>query len=110
MVKGADMVDEVKKRIQEELLKEVKNDKMEWWFLGMVDGGCFIKARGPTEAWRLLHGLGFWIRGGTNSVGPIDQSTIDKMVPESNRWRKLTVEEVALAFPDKTEEKPSGQR
>lgn len=83
--------------IQEALLMEVKADQWGWYYISVANdtfqGGYVIKARGHTEAWRLLHGLGWWTEGcSTETTGPIPEETLKK-IPEEQRWRRLSKEE-----------------
>jgi hypothetical protein len=60
--------DEKLKRFQGLLLEDVLSGKLRWFYISMAGpkgfiGGVFIEARGPTEAWRLLHGLGLYPPG-----------------------------------------------
>lgn len=91
------MTDDAKKRFREMLLHDIKNGIMEWYYIGMDDGGCFLRARGPTEAWSLMHALGYYGNNttGTTTSGPIDNKTMDDKIPLDMRWRKLTHVEIA---------------
>lgn len=89
---------EVKKKVQAKLLEEVKSDQpRQWYYISMVrekfEGGVFLLAHGPTDAWLLLHRLGLYVEGcETSTMGPIDENM--KKVPEDLRWRRLSREEV----------------
>lgn len=87
---------ELKRRIANTLLPELKAGKLEWYYISVADdefqGAYLIRACGPTDAWRLLHVLGWWERGSTETHGPIPEDKMLK-IPEEKRWRKLSREE-----------------
>jgi hypothetical protein len=94
--------EEVKKRRQAMLLEDVSKGTLSWWYISVANddefkGGFFLQARGPTEAWCLLHNLGWFPYNegcDTQTYGPIPEDLIDEEAPAEFRWRKLTKEEV----------------
>lgn len=60
------MTDNALARFRQQLLAELKkDDPPRWFYISMAGpggfwGSAFIKARGPTEAWRLLHNTGLY--------------------------------------------------
>lgn len=61
--------EELRKRLAELVLAELKanNDKPEWYYISIAAprsvgfvGGCYVKARGPMEAWKLMHTLNLY--------------------------------------------------
>lgn len=93
------MSDVIKETIAGPLLNEVKKGKLRWYYVSMATqtefrGGFHIEARGPAEVVLLMHGLRFREDGTElQIVDPIDTEIV-KEIPESMRWRKLSLEEV----------------
>lgn len=91
--------EEVKAKMAELLLPELKAGKLEWYYISMADEdrfhhGLLVRAHGPTDALRLMHSLNLWDKGcGTMTRGPIREDVM-KRIPESMRWRKLSLEDV----------------
>jgi hypothetical protein len=95
------MTNEAAAKAKALLLEEVKTGKLGWYYISISNlsefyGGCLIEARGPTEAWFLMHRLGIYPAGGsysTSTSGPFDPEPMQK-IPEEQRWRRLSQEEV----------------
>lgn len=91
---------ELKKRVAELLVEEVKNNPLEWYYVSMVHvpthtfaGGFVIEARGTTEVFCLMHSLNFTEKDcETQTAGPIEKEVMEK-IPKELRWRKLSKEE-----------------
>jgi hypothetical protein len=93
--------DQVKAKIAEMLLAEVRSDRPPRWFYVSVAGkefyGAFVlRAMGPTDANRLLHALGFYPVGSDCETASWEVPTEAVIrIPESQRWRRLNREESA---------------
>lgn len=81
----------LRENVAKRLLPELKHGKLEWWYISVAgpdgfDSAWLIEARGPTEAWCLLHRL-YRMPDGceTNTWGPV----IVASVSEDKRWRRL---------------------
>ena len=91
---------DVKARVAELLLPELKNGVEEWYYISIADekefyGGYLVKGYGFTDAWCKVHNLNWFPRGGrhsTETTGPISEETMAK-IPTSQRWRRLNKEE-----------------
>lgn len=93
--------DKIRERVAELLLAEMRADApLAWYYISQANesgfpGGYLIKARGPTEAHRLFHGLDFFARdvgAETLTVGPMPEEAMAR-VPEGMWWRWLTRDE-----------------
>jgi hypothetical protein len=89
---------EVRARISKALLEELKQDVFNWYYISIADnkafwGGYIIKARGPTEAWCLMHSMNWYPKGSECGTQTTEIPDITK-VPEDMRWRKLTQEDL----------------
>ena len=85
--------------LKEEITPEDATRK--WYYISIrVTGGefhgCFIRAFGPTDAWRLMHQLCIYNHDtdqDTSTMGPIEEENM-KIVPEHKRWRRVTKADV----------------
>ena len=89
----------ITERVRELLLGEVRSGEMRWYYISVADerfrGGYFIEARGPTEAWTLLHRLGWYEPGcSTATYGPVPPDRIERFVPGPMRWCRLEKDQV----------------
>lgn len=94
----------VKARIRTMLLEEVRTGTLAWYYIsvasvGQFHGGYFVQARGPTEAWTLLHRLGWYPYGTdaeTETTGPYTDEEMNSPEgpPPDKRWRRLSKEEL----------------
>ncbi len=88
-------------RVAELLLPELMSEEpRQWYYISVANdtflGGYFIKAHGPTDAWTILHKLGWFPTGvdaETMTMGPVDEKEM-KQVPVRQRWRKLSREDI----------------
>lgn len=91
-------LEEVKKRTASMLLKELQRGVREWYYVSNADsdrflGGYLVQAFGPTDAWRIYHAMNWHQPGSTATYGPLDPDSL-VMVPEEQKWCRLTREEV----------------
>lgn len=92
------MRNELRKRVGAMVLEEVKSGTLDWYYISIAGdagfyGAYLIQARGPNEAWNLLH-LCFGVpeEHETLSNGPVPDAVMAK-VPVELRWRLLTRDE-----------------
>jgi hypothetical protein len=90
-----------KERVAEALLAELKSDGRERWFYismatdGGFHGGFYLQCRGPTVAWARAHALN-WFPPNCESqtLGPIADDLIERVVPKEYRYRRLSREDI----------------
>lgn len=86
---------DIRERVASLLLPELQSGKLEWYYIsvarpGKFDSGWLIKARGPTEAWCILHRIYKMPEGcNTDTTGPLPDDFAAK-VPAGLLWSKLT--------------------
>lgn len=98
----ADKID-IKARVAELLLEELKSSgPEEWYYISVVHvptgtfyGGYFLQAKGPTDAWVRMHALK-WCPPDckTETSGPFPEENVALKVPQSDRYRRLSKEEM----------------
>ena len=105
----------IKERIAGYLRDEFKTDVRSWFYIsvtqsdGTIGGdkgkfvhGVYIRAYGPTDAWRILHTLNLVPENATTrTTGPLSDEKMDLNVPEGYRWRPLSKEELNLPGQEK---------
>lgn len=105
--------EEIQARIRTMLLEDLTKDEPRgWYFVSVANnsgllGGVFVKAMGHTDAWNLLHHLGWYPKGSEaeTQTANITDDFMEENVPEDMRWRFLNREEVfSIAGMEKREE------
>jgi len=98
----------IKERIASYLRDEFKADVRSWFYISVVGGddkfvhGVYIRAYGPTDAWRILHSLNLVPENSsTRTTGPLADEKMEMNVPEGYRWRPLSKEELNLPGQEK---------
>lgn len=101
--------DEMRERLAEQIRSEltVNNDTPRWFYISIARpkdeggfvGGCFIKARGGMEAWKLMHTLCIYPDGCDGSTMTLDinderQAITERWHTEGKSYRLLSKEEI----------------